>query len=78
MMDIPENMRAKLDAQDNLAGGVYLVMVHDRNVFKQHAIFSTFERARSWMSELPNHLTCFCAPFVIDVPDIEMRNGLVN
>ncbi len=61
------DMMAEHDARE---GGVYLVEVFDKEKFIQHGIFSNSEKAREWIHALPNHLTCICAPFVLDHPDL--------
>lgn len=65
------DVEQKIAAHDALAGGVFLVAVYNKEAFVQHAIFSEFAKAKEWMHSLPSHLTCMCAPFVVDVPDVE-------
>ncbi len=62
-----------LAAHDDKEDGVYLVEIFEKEKFIQHAIFSVFEKAKSWMGGLPTKYTCMCAPFIVDEPDAGKR-----
>lgn len=65
-----DEQKEMMSAHDALDDGVYLVAIFDKETLKQQAVFTTFAKAKEWIDTFPHNLSCLCAPFVLDAPEL--------